>query len=359
MSILKNIMNGNKNSDSQNEKGDNVSNEEVKHKEPPVLFDKTQAIIAKLSKILDAPVLTYWNSYRGGVCHNDVTILYKILENIGKQDKVYLFINSSGGNGRSSSRMINLLRQYTDKIVALVPLECASAATMLAIGADEIQMGPLAFLTAVDTSLTHDLSPLDRDNNRVSVSLDELNRTVRLWEEHAIKNEGASNPYQFLFNHVHPLVIGAVDRAESLSIMLCEEILSTHMKDKAKIKDIANTLNSKYPNHAYPIMFDEATRIGLNVTRMSKDVNTLLLDLHQIYSEMGQKATVDYDEKNSHSNEILNIHETHNMQIFYQNDKDWYYRAEERRWITLNDNSSWRKIEEVNGKLVRSTLHIE
>ena len=342
----------------QNIKGEKMS-EEIKHKEPPILFDRTQAIITKLSSILNAPIIAYWNSFRGGVCHNDVVVLYDILESIGKQEKIYLFINSSGGNGRSSSRMVNLIRQYTDKIIALVPLECASAATMLAIGADEIQIGPLGYLTAVDTSLTHDLSPLDRDNNRVSVSLDELNRTVKLWEEHATKNDVATNPYQFLFSHVHPLVIGAVDRAESLSIMLCEEILSTHMNDKGKIKEIANTLNSKYPSHAYPIMYDESKKIGLNVTRMEKNVNTLLLDLHKIYSEMGQRATVDYDEKNSHSNEILNIHETSNNQIFFQNDKDWFYRAEERRWITLNDNSSWRKICEINGKITKTILHVE
>jgi hypothetical protein len=35
---------------------------------------------------------------------------------------------------------------------------------MIALGADEIHMGPLAFLTAVDTSLRHELSPTDIDN---------------------------------------------------------------------------------------------------------------------------------------------------------------------------------------------------
>ncbi|MDR3177466.1 MAG: ATP-dependent Clp protease proteolytic subunit, partial [Campylobacteraceae bacterium] len=171
---------------------EDVKNGKTKVKEPPVLFDKTQAIVKELSAIFDAPVIAYWNSFRGGVCQNDVVVLYEILENIGKQDKIYLVINSNGGNGQSSSRMINLLRQYANNIIAIIPLECASAATMLAIGADEIQMGPLAFLTAVDTSLTHDLSPLDRDNNRVSVSLDELNRTVKLWEKHATKNDIAT-----------------------------------------------------------------------------------------------------------------------------------------------------------------------
>jgi hypothetical protein len=31
------------------------------------------------------------------------------------------------------------------------------------MGAEDIQMGPISYLTAVDTSLTHDLSPIDRD----------------------------------------------------------------------------------------------------------------------------------------------------------------------------------------------------
>ena len=73
---------------------------------------------------------------------------------------------------------------------------------------------------------------------------------------------------------------------------------------------------------------------------------------------MGQKATTDFDEIHSHSNEILNIWETAGMQVYYQQDKDWFYRTEERRWITLNDNSSWRRIEEEGGKIKKTVLHI-
>ena len=332
-------------------------NEEIKIKEPPVLFNRTQSIIRKLEKILGGRFLAYWNGFRGSVCHNDVLGFYELLETIGKQEKIYLFIKSDGGNGKASLRIVNLVRQYTENLVALAPLECASAATMLAIGANEIHMGPMAYLSAVDTSITHDLSPLDRDNDRVSVSLDELNRIVRLWRAEA--DDGKSeNPYRHLFDHIHPLVIGAVDRAESLSIMLCEELLSYHLKDIQEIKAIASALNGKYPSHAYPVMFNEAVKIGLKVHKMDKSVNELLLSLNHLYSEMGQKATTDFDEIRSHSNEILNILETANKQIFYQNDKDWFYRTEERRWITLNDNSSWRRIERVNNKTRKSTLHL-
>jgi hypothetical protein len=327
-----------------------------KEKQPPVLFDKTQSIVKQLSSLLGGTLVAYWNNPRGSVCHDDVVALYELLEKLSKQEAIYLFIKSSGGNGQSALLLVNLLRQYCDNIVALVPLECASAATMIALGANEIRMGPMAYLTAVDTSLTHSLSPLDRDNDRVSVSLDELTRVVRLWQGE--DSESTENPYQELFKYVHPLVIGAVDRAESLSIMLCKEILSHHIKDDKVTDEIASTLNSKYPSHSYPILYNEAQRIGLNVNHLSPEVNALLLELNELYSEMGQRATTDFDDTHAHGNEILNIWESTDIQVIYQQDKDWFYRVEERRWISLNDNSSWRRFQKVNGKVEKSTLHI-
>jgi hypothetical protein len=238
----------------------------------------------------------------------------------------------------------------------MVPLNCVSAATMIALGADEIRMGPLAYLSAVDTSLTHDLSPVDINNNRVSVSLDELSRILNLWRKES-KGEGA-NPYTAIFNHIHPLVIGAVDRSSSLSIRLCKEILSYHLKDQKKAERISRMLNSDYPWHSYPITIKEAQRVGLNAVPLDQDVNDTLLELHELYSEMGQRALTDYDERNYHDNEILNIIEGRGLQLFYQSDKDWHYRAEERRWISMNDNSSWRRIEKKRNQIVQSVFHI-
>jgi Serine dehydrogenase proteinase len=136
------------------------------------------------------------------------------------------------------------------------------------------------------------------------------------------------------------------------------EILSYHLKDTQKAQQISDTLNSGYPAHSYPIMLQEARRIGLNAEPLDEEINRLLLELNEIYSEMGQRASTDFDELNSHDNSILNIMEGAGLQIFYQNDKDWHYRTEERRWVSLNDRSSWRKAEIVNGKLTVSIFHI-
>lgn len=252
--------------------------------------------------------------------------------------------------------MVHLLREFTPDLTVLAPLNCESAATMMALGANRIQMGPLAYLSAVDTSLTHDLCPVDRDNNRVKVGHDELERLMRLWRSQI--GEEKEFAYEAIFPFVHPLVIGAVDRASALSERLCMDILSYHVDDEQRALSISRTLNTDYPSHSYPITIREAQKIGLTVEPMNDELNRLLLELNEVYSEMGQKATTDFDERNSHDSSILNILETKGLLICFQNDKDWHYRAEERRWVTLNNNSSWRRVEMNNGELSVSVLHI-
>jgi hypothetical protein len=325
-------------------------------KKPPILFHKTQRVLAEVERELGAPVIAYWNSPNGSICHNDVTALADLIKRLGPRKQVYLSIKSDGGSGEASLRLVNLLRQYAGRLTALVARECASAATMLALGADEIRMGTLAYLTAVDTSLRHELSPADIDNDLVSVSQDELLRVIRLWKSSASPRD--ANPYQALFQYVHPLVVGAVDRSSSLSIKICEEILAHHMTDAKKRARIAHHLNSAYPSHEYPITLREAKRVGLNVRSLAPSIDQLLLDLHELHAEMGQRALTDYDELNYHSHEIGNILETTGVQVYYQRDKDWHYRKEERRWVPMNDKSMWLKMERVGRELRRSVLHL-
>jgi hypothetical protein len=307
---------------------------------PPILFKETQELIQEIEKKEKVKLLSYWNSVNGSICQNDVHALYEIIKDWKVQNKIYLFIKSNGGNGKASLRIVNLLRQHTKKLVVIIQAECASAATMLALGADEIQMGPLAYLSPVDTSIVHDLSPVDKNNDSVSVSQDELSRVLKLWN----KEHGQNNPYQELYRHIHPLVFGAVDRASSLSIKLCTDILSFHMSDNKQAEEISRRLNADYPSHGYPIMLGEAQKIGLKAKELDKELNDLFFELNNLYSQMGQRAYTDYDENNYHNNEINNILEASNIQIYYQNDKDWHYRSDERRYIPLHDHSSWYKI---------------
>jgi hypothetical protein len=314
--------------------------------------------VDRIQKKVDGTFFSYWTSTSGSVCDNDVLALHAILKARGRQDRIALLVKSDGGSGMASLRLVHLLRQYAGRLTVIAPLNCASAATMLALGADTIQMGPLSYLTAVDTSLEHDLSPLDHTNQLVPVSNDEVDRVIRLWKETVGRRGDGVNPYQELYKYLHPLVIGALDRASSLSLMLCREILGYHMKDARKAQRIARQLNSSYPAHQYPITSREAKRLGLNVREIPKDLEPLLQELNLLYSEMGQRAITDYDEANHHDNEITNILEGKGMQVLYQIEKDWHYRKEERRWVSMNDVSSWYHCSTRAGRVVKEKLHI-
>ncbi len=330
----------------------------VRPKTPPVLFEKTQAILGRIQKQVDGTFLSYWTSTSGSVCDNDVMALHAILEARGRQERIALLVKSDGGSGMASLRLVHLLRKYAGRLTVIAPLNCASAATMLALGADTIQMGPLSYLTAVDTSLEHDLSPLDHTNQLVPVSNDEVDRVIRLWRETVGRRGNSVNPYQELYKYLHPLVIGALDRASSLSLMLCREILGYHMKDARKAERIARQLNSSYPAHQYPITGREARRLGLKVQDIPAPLDRLLQELNLLYSEMGQRAITDYDEENHHDNEITNILEGSGAQVYYQVEKDWHYRKEERRWVSINDVSSWYRCSLQDGRVVKEKFHM-
>lgn len=325
-------------------------------KKPPMLFDETQKVIARLQKRVGGTFVSYWNSVRGSICHNDVVVLQQILRKAGVSDRAFVFIKSDGGNGEASLRMVNLVRTYFRTIKALVPLNCESAATMFVLGADEIQMGPMAFLSAVDSSLRHDLSPVDKDNDLVSVGANELMRILRQWREEAGAKD--QNPFTEIYKYVHPLVIGAIDRMDSLSVKLCEEILSFHMTDTKRIKRIAHALNNDFPSHGYPILMREAKRLGLNVTAIDSEIEADLLELHELYSEMSKRHRIDHDEQNHHDTELVSIHETAGAMVYFVIDKDWHWRESDRTWIATNDQSKWRMRERVGGKIVDEELHI-
>jgi len=323
-------------------------------KRAPILTKETQGIFARFEKLTGLPLLAYWTSSGGSICQNDVMAMSQLLDTRKHANAVGLFLKSDGGNPEAALRLVHMLRSKFKRIVLYAPFECASAATMVALGANEIHMGPTSYLTAVDSSLKHQLSPVDSRNEVVSVSQDEVSRILRLWKEQHVKG----NPYPEVYRYLHPLVIGALDRSSSLSIRICKELLSYHMPTGKRAERISRELNANYPSHSYPITAREARKLGLNVRDLGVREGDLLRELNALYSHMANPILTDYDQENHHNHEICNILEIRDRQIYYQVDKDWHYRKEERRWIATNDKSGWQRVTLQNKKWVPETFYI-
>ena len=105
------------------------------------------------------PLIVYVTSIRPNISSQmSVDSLTSIIEQIEsipeEKDEIDFLIISNGGDPITALRIIGILREKFKKISVLVPYVAYSAATILALGADEIIMHPYSNLGPVDPQLT-------------------------------------------------------------------------------------------------------------------------------------------------------------------------------------------------------------
>ena len=110
-------------------------------------------------------VISYITSTRAGheiqIADDAVPLIFEHLEadyNLS-ENGVDLFIHSNGGSGTVPWRIVNLIRQYTKNFAVLVPHHAFSAATLIALGADEIVMHKMGCLGPIDPSVANGFNP--------------------------------------------------------------------------------------------------------------------------------------------------------------------------------------------------------
>lgn len=248
----------------------------------PYNWVQTQDAILKLEEMTQSRVIVYWVHPRASITDDDAEILYKHLHLMGRQEKITLVITAPGGMGVASLKIARLLRSYCGKLEVMVPHRAASAATILALAGERIVMTPLGALSPIDTSLQHPLNPAC-GNQPVSVELQEIQHFLRLVRRESNQDGEVKvypvNSVELLSKHVHPVVLGAMERSSSFSRRLASDVLRLHEKDEAKIARIVDALTDDYPSHAYPISVDEAKRLGISAERADVELEQVLWEI--------------------------------------------------------------------------------
>lgn len=230
--------------------------------------------IAKLEALRDSKVITLVTSVRPQVpaqmADDQVRMLYDHLLRLkgeceqGAFPLLDLYIVSNGGDGIIPWRIISVFREFAKKIGVLVPYKAYSAATLTALGADEIVMGPFAQLGPIDPTVQNDYNPVDeRTGQRIGVSVEDvksyiafIKTTVGITHEDEL-----IRAVEALLGKVHPLALGNVERFIAQSRMIARKLLHTHMSedsDKHTIDEIIENMASKLYFHGHPINRVEA-----------------------------------------------------------------------------------------------------
>ena len=83
----------------------------------------------------------------------DIPAIGDALLSIGDVDQLNLIINGPGGDGTVAEKIIELCRAHCREFRVVVPNRAKSAATIIALGADEIVMGYLSELGPIDAQV--------------------------------------------------------------------------------------------------------------------------------------------------------------------------------------------------------------
>jgi hypothetical protein len=240
---------------------------------------------AAIEQYRKRPLIVYATSTRPGIraimAADTVREFIDQLDTIPNENEaVDVLIHSSGGDALAAWKLMSILRERFSRVGVLVPFAAFSAATIFALGADEIIMHPHASLGPIDPQIgvrLPDGSTRQFAYEDLVAFLGFLANDMKLTDQQHV-----STVVEKLFSTVDPLVVGAAKRASELAVDVGERLLSTHLSDAQRAKQIAVNLNKSFFAHGDAVSRQRAIKLGLQVSKKSEPaLETLIWQAYQ------------------------------------------------------------------------------
>ena len=263
-------------------------------------------LIAKIEKERQSKVLAYVTGDRQGVealiAPDILPLIERHLCALLRDDpkQIDLFLYSRGGHSDTPWSIVTLVRELLEdrKFCVLIPSKAHSAATVIAVGADQIVMTPMAELGPIDATIPRGPhNPRDPSSGQpLPMSVEDVRGYMDLLDTYRFNDaEERIQAFSDLVKQVPPLGLGAVNRLLSQTRRVAEQLLRKR-KEKLgddDIKRIVDALASEIGSHSHVIRRSEAREIGITFAVNAEDVgiNHELLTLFSEYAKMLQLET--------------------------------------------------------------------
>lgn len=228
---------------------------------------------------------------------------YEVLEKLRHQERLDLFLNTTGGKAEVPWSIVSLLREYSDHRGVLVPHRAMSGGTHIALAGEDLVLGPLSCLGSVDPKRSHHLLPEDKPH-----SVQDLKHCMefinRQWKDDAgglagflskrSRSKQIGEVVRELFDKVHPLAIGALEQSYELSRLITRKVLRTRndfSEDDRRIEEIEERLAGEYFSHGFAIhRNDVEEELELPVDHPSDELWSAMRELYQVYRDQLNKV---------------------------------------------------------------------
>lgn len=226
------------------------------------------------------------------------------LQRIGKQESISLFIYTRGGLTMAGFGIAILFREFCNNFNVIVPFRAHSCGTLITLGANRVLMTKMGQLSPIDPSVDHPLGPQAQipgappgTTQRVPINVEDAVSFLKLAKEEAglEQEELLASVFGRLSSEVHPLALGAVSRSREQISFLAKTLLSRHMTNDERIKNIVKVLTRERFSHHYIVGRREAKEfLKLPIVDISLRIEELILKLYNQYSSL-LELTVPYN----------------------------------------------------------------
>lgn len=219
------------------------------------------------------------------------------LDEMGPVPKISLILETNGGQTSAAWNLVNLIKMFGDELELIVPANCRSAGTLIALGASPVVMTKQATLGPIDPSLQHPLGPpipgMGPDS-RTAVSVEAVTGYLDALRETSAGGLEMAEAIQDLATYVHPLVLGEIFRSREQIRNLAERLLAPQGLPSHSIRRVVDFLCSESGSHDYTINRREAAELGLQIEKCSPSLYSILHQLRRDYViEMGLREPFD------------------------------------------------------------------
>jgi hypothetical protein len=243
------------------------------------------------------PLIVYVTSKRSGVPASMATdalpFLIDQLDALPSDAKAVDFmIASLGGDPMVAWRIMSLLRGRVENVAVLVPQSAYSAATLVALGANEIIMHPNSHLGPVDMQISTFTEGMTRQfsTEDIGAFIEFVREQLSITDQRHLRKL-----FEATCREVGTLGVGFTARSSKLAVALGEKLLRMHLPDEEEKDDAAprilvEKLSRQFHSHAYPVSRKEALEIGLPVNEeqdqeLDKLIWKIWLDLEEELKE--------------------------------------------------------------------------
>lgn len=249
-------------------------------------------LIRKVEEMRSSTVICYLTSFRPNVpaqmAEDQVRVIFDHLLRLPSRPvpKLDIFLCSNGGSGTVPWRLVSVFREFSKSFNVLIPYRAYSAATLLALGANEIVMHPFGELGPIDPTVGNEFNPVEQGTGRrIGISVEDVKAYVKFIKSGVgiTHEDELVRAVEVLANKVHPLALGNVERFLSQSRMIATKIMRTHMKGVSDhtIKEIVENMASNLYFHGHPINRQEAKDdLKLKVIKPTPELETVMWNLY-------------------------------------------------------------------------------